>query len=389
MRAAESRSGYTRTGGISGKNRAYLETLHRDLREPFGSEEAAEVLDLSRERASRLLRHLTAQGWLARVKQGLYVPVPLEARTSGDWIEDPWLVASKAFEPCFIGGWSACEHWGLTEQIFNEIAVVSAKPVRDRRPTIQGTRFRIKVVEGDQIFGPRAVWRHDSKVEVSDPSRTVVDMLDDPSFGGGIRHVAHALSEYFDSHLDEQVLLSYAELRRNRSVYKRLGYLIEAQTITSPRLIDSCRSRMSTGVVDLDPAVPERGRITKRWNLRINIDVTKGNVTPDSPRDTGEGGKMRMDLESLLRSKREAILELAAKNGAKRVRVFGSVSRGEAGEDSDVDFLVELDEDRSLVDHSRLILDLEKLLGRRVHVVTPGSLHRVIRDQVMAEARPL
>lgn len=96
-----------------------------------------------------------------------------------------------------------------------------------------------------------------------------------------------------------------------------------------------------------------------------------------------------MDLESLLRSKREAILELAAKNGAARVRVFGSVSRGEGGEDSDVDFLVELDEDRSLLDHSRLILDLEKLLGRKVHVATPGSLHKVIRDQVMAEARPL
>ncbi|MGH2789337.1 MAG: nucleotidyltransferase family protein [Actinomycetota bacterium] len=96
-----------------------------------------------------------------------------------------------------------------------------------------------------------------------------------------------------------------------------------------------------------------------------------------------------MDLERLLRAKREAILELAANNGANRVRVFGSVSRGEAGEDSDVDFLVEFDEDRSLLDHSRLILDLEKLLGRRVHVVTLGSLHRVIRDQVVAEARPL
>lgn len=389
MTMSEVHARYTRTGGISGRNREHLEALHRDLLEPFGSREAAEVLDLPRDRASRLLRHLAAQGWLARVKHGLYVPVPLEARTSGDRIEDPWLVASKTFEPCFIGGWSACEHWGLTEQIFNEIAVVSAKRVRDRRPTIQGTKFRVKVVEDDQIFGTRPVWRHDSKVEVSDPSRTVVDMLDDPSFGGGIRHVAHALVEYFDSHLDEEALLSYAERRGNRSVYKRLGYLIEAQAITSPRLIDACRSNMSTGLVDLDPAVRAKGRITKRWNLRVNIDVTKGTVAPQGPRDTGEGGEMRMDLETLLREKREEILELAAKNGAKRVRVFGSVSRGEAGEDSDVDFLVELDEDRSLLDHSRLILDLEKLLERRVHVVTPGSLHRVIRDQVMAEARPL
>ena len=276
LNTSESRPGYARSGGISARNRAYLEALHRDLREPFGSEEAAEVLDLSRERASRLLRHLTAQGWLARVKQGLYIPVPLEARTSGDWIEDPWLVASKIFEPCFIGGWSACEHWGLTEQIFNEIAVVTAKPIRDRRPTIQGTRFRVKVVEVDQIFGTRAVWRHDSKVEVSDPSRTVVDMLDDPSFGGGIRHVAQALVEYLESHLDEETLLSYVVRRRNRSIYKRLGYLIESQKLESARLIEACRTRMSSGLVDLDPVVPAKGRIMKRWNLRVNVGLSEG-----------------------------------------------------------------------------------------------------------------
>ena len=114
---------------------------------------------------------------------------------------------------------------------------------------------------------------------MSDPSRTVVDMLDDPSFGGGIRHVAHALSEYFDSHVDEEVLLSYVERRGNRSVYKRLGYLIEAQNIPSPELIHACRSRMSTGLVDLDPAVPATGRITKRWNLRVNVDLSNGNLS--------------------------------------------------------------------------------------------------------------
>lgn len=159
------------------------------------------------------------------------------------------------------------------------IAVVTAKPIRDRRPTIQGTRFRIKVVEGDQIFGTRAVWRHDSKVEVSDPSRTVVDMLDDPSFGGGIRHIAHTLVEYFASHEDEGALLTYVERRGNRSVYKRLGHLLEAQNIKAPGLIDACKSAMSTGLVDLDPAVSATGRITKRWNLRVNVDLSDENAS--------------------------------------------------------------------------------------------------------------
>ncbi|CAN5354922.1 hypothetical protein BH20ACT22_BH20ACT22_15260 [soil metagenome] len=279
MTPSKSRSSYTEPGGISGKNRHHLELLHRSLRDPFGAEEAALLLGMPHERASRLLRHLASQGWLARVRQGLYITVPLEARSSGDWIEDPWVVGSKAFTPCYIGGWSACEHWGLTEQIFNEIALVTARSIRERRQTIQGTIFRVKEVAPNQMFGTRAVWRRQSRVQVSDPSRTLVDMLDDPSFGGGIRHVADALSEYFESHLDKEVFLEYSDRRGNRSVYKRLGYLIESRDFSSgPGLIEACAERMSAGVVDLDPSAPKRGRIVKRWNLRLNVDLSEGSA---------------------------------------------------------------------------------------------------------------
>ncbi|MBA2312293.1 MAG: hypothetical protein H0V97_05775 [Actinobacteria bacterium] len=211
------------------------------------------------------------------MRQGLYITVPLEARSSGEWIEDPWVVGSKALAPCYVGGWSACEHWGLTEQIFNEIALVTAKPIRKRRQTIQGTNFRVKAVASDQIFGTKTVWRNQSRVEVSDPSRTVIDMLDDPSFGGGIRHVVHALREYFAEHFDREGLLEYAERRGNRSVYKRLGYLIESRGFASDELTDVCAERMSTGVVDLDPSAPKVGRIVKRWNMRVNVDVSESN----------------------------------------------------------------------------------------------------------------
>jgi predicted nucleotidyltransferase len=96
-----------------------------------------------------------------------------------------------------------------------------------------------------------------------------------------------------------------------------------------------------------------------------------------------------MDLTELLARRRESILELASRNGVTDIRVFGSASRGDSGVDSDIDFLVEFEEERSLLDHSRLILDLEELLGLKVHVLTPGSLHHSIRDEVLNEARPL
>ncbi len=88
-------------------------------------------------------------------------------------------------------------------------------------------------------------------------------------------------------------------------------------------------------------------------------------------------------------SRREEILRIAARHGARDVRVFGSVVRGEAGKDSDVDFLVRLDHGRSLVDHVALMQDLEDFFGCRVDVVTDRALHRLIRDRVLAEAVPL
>jgi uncharacterized protein len=71
------------------------------------------------------------------------------------------------------------------------------------------------------------------------------------------------------------------------------------------------------------------------------------------------------------------------------VRVFGSAARGEAEPDSDIDFLVDFEPGRSLLDLSRLWQDLEELLGRQVDVVEPGGLHWYIRDRVLQEAVPL
>lgn len=93
-----------------------------------------------------------------------------------------------------------------------------------------------------------------------------------------------------------------------------------------------------------------------------------------------------MTIINEVKEKRALILELAAKHGAHNVRVFGSVSRGEAGPQSDVDILVDLESGRSLMDLGSLLMDLEDLLGRKVDVVTEKGLHWYIRDKVLQEA---
>ena len=96
-----------------------------------------------------------------------------------------------------------------------------------------------------------------------------------------------------------------------------------------------------------------------------------------------------MNIAELLREKREEILALAAKHGARTVRVFGSAARGEMTQDSDIDFLVEMEEGRSLLDHVALWQDLEDLLGCEVDVVSEGGLHWYIRERVLEDAVPL
>lgn len=96
-----------------------------------------------------------------------------------------------------------------------------------------------------------------------------------------------------------------------------------------------------------------------------------------------------MTLDDVLKDKREEILRLCAKHGARSVRVFGSVARGQADQHSDVDFLVELEPGRTLLDLGGLQQELEGLLGQRVDVVTVRGLKARIRDRVLREAVPV
>jgi uncharacterized protein len=94
-------------------------------------------------------------------------------------------------------------------------------------------------------------------------------------------------------------------------------------------------------------------------------------------------------LETLRGGKRDEVLRLAALHGARNIKVFGSVARGESTDRSDIDLLVEWERGRSLLDHVALVQDLEEALGVRVHLGTERSLHWYVRDRILREATPL
>lgn len=255
--------------GLGAKSRERLAQVLRATGGTISPDDAAKTLYLSSLQSSKLLSFWAKQGWLRRVGRGVYIPVPLDALTDQIVAEDPWLVAERMFSPCYIGGWSAAEHWDLTEQIFSSVFVYTAKHPRVREQDLAGTRFVLRTKSLSQSFGLKAVWRGKTKVMISDPSRTIVDALSDPTVGGGIRNIADWFSAYLRSeHRDVNLLLRFAEQSQNATVFKRLGFFLERFAPEEKEAIETCLRSLSQGNSKLDPALPKDALIT-RWKLWV------------------------------------------------------------------------------------------------------------------------
>src|SRR5579864_2578424 len=177
-------------------HRARLGAVLRAAKEVVSVDVTSETLGIERRAAAKLLSRWQDQGWLRRIGHGLYVPVPLDLAGSEQVIADPWVLVPTLFNQCYIGGWTAAHHWELTEQLFNETLVFTTRRVTEKRVTAQGVAFRLQTIKAKRIFGLKTLWRGSTKVSISDPARTLVDMIAMPEVGGGIDHVAECLSTY-------------------------------------------------------------------------------------------------------------------------------------------------------------------------------------------------
>jgi len=262
--------------GINEKNRKLLESLNRFGKSLFSIKDASQILGLSIEETRFYLAYFARRGWLARVKRGLYTTVPLGTVNPQEYKENSLVVANQIFYPCYIGGWSAAEHWNLTDQIFNSIFVCTVRKFRSKTVNVQGTDFVLKLVREEVAGHTKGVWIENVKVQISNPSRTVLDILDTPSAGGGIRHVAEIVENYFSSdHCDEEQLLDYISEHGNRTVYKRLGYIAETLGVSSEKIIDECHKYISSGYSALDPTIKSKGTFNRKWNLRVNANIKR------------------------------------------------------------------------------------------------------------------
>lgn len=262
--------------GISEKNRKLLSDLIRARETPFSIQEASVVLRQPKEKARVTLAYLARKGWLSRIKQGLYIAVPLGITNPQEYKENPRIVADRVFAPSYISGWSAAEYWEFTDQIFNSVVVITRRKLKSTNIKIQGTNYVVKCVNEKSFSKAKSVsvWFENVKILVSDPLQTIVDILDAPYLGGGIRHVSDIVREYFNSkYRNDDELCKYIERKNNKTIYKRLGFLIETLGISAENLKEICQKNLSAGYSLLDTKVAAQGSFNSKWNLRINVRI--------------------------------------------------------------------------------------------------------------------
>ena len=137
-----------------------------------------------------------------------------------------------------------------------------------KRVSAQGVAFLLHPTSQERMFGLKTIWRGSMRVQISDPARTIIDMIATPNAGGGIDHVADCLAAYQKTATyDADLLVRYAAQFGNGAVFKRLGFLAETD-LHDAKLAADCHAQLTQGYAQLDPALPSK-QLQTAWRLWV------------------------------------------------------------------------------------------------------------------------
>jgi predicted transcriptional regulator of viral defense system len=260
--------------GISPKGRAELTMVIGPGRRFVTPADAVAALGIDPDAAAKKLSRWAAEGWLRRARRGLYIPVPVDSTNPASWSEDALIVASAVWSPCYFTGWTTANHWALSDQVFRTTMVKTTGRVRASSVRLLDHDYLVThVKQPDLEWGMKTEWRGEVKLRFADGARTVIDTLDAPRLGGGIRHSAEILAAYLDDH-EATKLIEYGDRLGNGAVFKRLGFIVETIAPAHSDVIEACRARVSAGISALDPTGPPGGHRVATWGLRVNVQLS-------------------------------------------------------------------------------------------------------------------
>jgi predicted transcriptional regulator of viral defense system len=258
---------------LAGIGKLYRKKLSKVLEGNYSvitSKLVSETLKVSIQESGRLLSRWNKSGWIKRIKRGSYIPVPLESSTNKVILEEPFLVVDSLYAPGYLAGFSAVKHWDFTEQIIESVTFYTLKKIKERNPIHGGIKFKLKTISKYKLFGLKTLWIGSKKIKISDPTKTMIDLLDDPKIVGGITIIIDFYSEYISSeHCDLDLLIQYAQQMKNKTIFKRLGLINELVFNADEKVLSVFLENISSGYSEFDPTVSSEYYIS-RWKLKTS-----------------------------------------------------------------------------------------------------------------------
>lgn len=254
-------------GGLSERESRALSRLARQGKEIFTLDDLAAAQETTYDTAKSTASRLARNGWLTRLKPGLYLVVPLAAGERAEYTAHEFHVASHLADPMYVGFWSALNHHGLTEQVPRSVYVATTKRLSDK--TIHGVEYHRVTLAERKFFGfePHAV--DGRRVPVSTPEKTLVDCADHPEHCGGVRELAKGVAAGTGAY-DPETVLEYARRVGNGAAVKRLVYLMDYYDVPVPDR-EGVVEAFTEGVSKLDPTRSRDGSHSSEYRLELNV----------------------------------------------------------------------------------------------------------------------
>ncbi|MFH1246841.1 MAG: type IV toxin-antitoxin system AbiEi family antitoxin [Candidatus Micrarchaeota archaeon] len=227
-------------------------------------------------KARKMASKLAKKKWLERIARGTYLVLELGAGSKPEWTADSYGIASKLVNPYYVGYYNMLNDYGWTDQIPFSVTVATTKRLKNRE--IHGVKYIFVTITKNKFFGTITKYVRGHEIVVSDPEKTLVDAFDHPEYCGGINEVAKMLQNA-SAEVDWNKVVQYAEKLGNGAVFKRLGYILELMQIElDPAIMDKIKKNISAGYSLLYPGAAKQGKYNCKWNLVLNIELSKERV---------------------------------------------------------------------------------------------------------------
>jgi len=226
--------------------------------------EAAEQLHVQGNYVVEALHHLHKEGWICRLKRGLY------AFTADSGFSSPpheFEIAMALVNPCAISHWTAMHYHHLTQQVPNKIFAITptGTPIPHR---LTGDFYQFIQLKKEHCFGIEKIWIEQSQVQMTDPERTLLDGLMTPQHCGDFQEVLHAFKIH-ENKMNVQRAITYA-LQLDCATIKRLGWVLERLGFNGSLLTPLLEAPIN-GYRRIDPTSPSVGPYDKKWMIQENI----------------------------------------------------------------------------------------------------------------------